>query len=306
MERPRGTVVIPSRNSAAVLPSCLDSLSGQELRGGFETIVVNDGSSDDTEAVLRERGDAVTAIQNPAGGGFARAVNQGAERARGSVLYLVNSDTELLRPDVLELLARAVEDPRVGLAGPKLLNPDRTLQPSCAPHPTVAGSILAASGLHRLLPDRAMRRVAPQFWSHDRETDTGWLMGAMLAIETDFYRELGGLWATEYAEDQDLAYRVQQRGLAVRFVESAQVMHIGNFTLGQERSDAQRAARIASAELAFLRAHYSRPRAAVIRATVWCGYAARAVAHRLAGHAPRAEEYRSMARVYSVPLRGGA
>jgi GT2 family glycosyltransferase len=242
-------------------------------------------------------------IRNEENAGYAGANNQAVERARGSVLYLLNSDTELLEPNVLELLAQAVEEPSVGLASPKLLNPDGTLQPCCAAHPTLARALIVGMGLHRLLPDEAVRRVAPEFWSHERSVDTDWLLGAALAIPTDLYREMGGLWATEYAEDQDLAYRVQRRGLSVRFVEPARVMHIGNFTLAQHRSDAQRAARVAEAELAFLREYYSRPRAAAIRSIVWCGYAGRAVVHRLLGRAPRADVFRSMARVYA---RGGA
>jgi GT2 family glycosyltransferase len=293
-------------SAGAVLGPCLESLARQELRGGFETIVVDNGSTAETDAVLREHADQVEVIRNPDNVGYGEANNQGARRARGSVLYLLNSDTELLEPDVLELLAQAVEDPRVGLAGPKLLNPDGTLQPSCAADPTIARSVLVGLGLHRALPDGAVRRVAPEHWSHGRSVDAEWLLGAVLAIRTDLYRDLGGLWATEYAEDQDLAYRVRRRGLAVRFVEPARVMHIGNFTLAQYRSDAQRAARVAEAELAFLRAYYSRPRASSIRALVWAGYAGRAVAHRLLGRKPRAEVFRSMARVYAHGGAGGS
>jgi GT2 family glycosyltransferase len=304
VERLRGTVVIPSWNAGAVLRPCLDSLARQELRGGFETIVVDNGSTDETNAVLDDY-DWVRVIRNTRNLGYAGANNQAAREARGSVLYLLNSDTELLEPDVLELLAQAVEDPAVGVAGPKLLNPDGTLQPCCSAHPTVARSLIVGAGLHRLLPDAAVRRIAPEFWSHDRSVDADWLLGAALAIRTSLYREIGGLWTTEYAEDQEIAYRVQRRGLAVRFVEPARVMHIGNFTLGQHRTDAQRAARVAEAELAFLREYYPRPRAAAIRAIVWAAYAGRALVHRMLGRAPRAEVFRSMARVYAHPPAAG-
>ena len=305
MDRLRGTVVIPTWNAGAVLRPCLESLRRQKLRGGFETIVVDNGSTDETADVLRDHADFVDVIRNSENVGYAGANNQAAKRARGSVLYLLNSDTELLGPDVLELLARAVEDPRVGLAGPKLLNPDGTLQPSCAPYPGLAESLFVGSGLWRVLPDPARRRLTPQFWSHDRSADTAWLFGAALAIRTDLYREMGGLWSTEYAEDLEVAYRVRQHGLAVRFVEPARIEHIGNFTLAQHRSDAQRAARIAEADLAFLRAHYSPPRARLIQAMRLSAFAARAFVHRLLG-APRAAEFASMARVYRQRGRLGA
>jgi hypothetical protein len=75
-------------------------------------------------------------------------------------------------------------------------------------------------------------------------------------------------------------------------------MHVGNHTLGKSRTDAQRAARVAEAELAFIRTHYSRTRAATIRVIVGAAYAARAVVHRLLGRQARAKVYRAMARVY--------
>jgi GT2 family glycosyltransferase len=291
-------VIIPAWNAGAVLGPCLDSLARQELPGGFETIVVDNGSTDETPAVLERHRDRVRVIRNERNVGFSASNNQAAAEARGNVLYLLNSDTELIQRDALARLADVAEAPEVGVAGPKLLNPDGSLQPSCAAHPTFTRALLVGLGLHRALPDSARRRLAPEWWSHDRSTDTGWLLGAALAIRADLYRELGGLWPTEYSEDQDLAFRAQKLGLAVRYVESARIMHIGNFTLGQHRTDAQRAARVAEAELAFLRTHYARPRAAAIQAAVWGGYAGRALAHRALGNAPRADVFRAMARVY--------
>src|SRR5205823_14023758 len=126
------------------------------------------------------------------------ANNQAAVEARGGVLVLLNSDTELLATDTLEHLLEAAEAPGVGLAGPLLVNPDGSVQPSCAAHPTVIRSLVVGAGLHRLLPERIRARVAPELWAHDRPIDTGWLLGAALAIRADLFRELGGLWAPEH------------------------------------------------------------------------------------------------------------
>jgi GT2 family glycosyltransferase len=125
-------------------------------------------------------------------------------------------------------------------------------------------------------------------------------MGAAIAIRAELFRELGGFWETMYAEEQDLAYRVQERGLRVRFERSASVMHIGNHSLAQQWSGAERATRVARAELAFLDAHYGRPRAAAIRAITGTAYAGRAIVLRLLGRRGRARVYGAMARVYAL------
>jgi GT2 family glycosyltransferase len=303
VERLRGTVIIPSWNAGDVLGRCLDSLERQEVTGGFETIVVDNGSTDGTADLLRARADRIRVISNDHNAGYSAANNQAAREARGDVLLLLNSDTELLARDTLERLFEVAEGPGVGLAGPLLVNPDGSVQPSCAAHPSVVRSLVVGTGLHRLLPRRARARLAPEFWPHDHPLDTRWLLGAALAIRTDVFRELGGLWTTEYAEDEDLAYRAQGRGLRVRFDNSARIMHVGNHTLGKSRTDSQRAARVAQAELAFLRSHYPRRRAATIRAIVGAGYAARALFHRLLGRTAEARLYRAMAGVYGS--RGG-
>jgi N-acetylglucosaminyl-diphospho-decaprenol L-rhamnosyltransferase len=293
-----GSVIIVTWNASEVIDRCLDSVQQQILDGGFETIVVDNASTDGTPELLRRREPVVRVILNPHNAGFAGANNQAAREARGQVLFFLNPDTELVGTDVLERLGRTVEDPSIGVGGPLLLNPDGTVQPSCAGHPSVAGALAVGSGLHRLLPDELLRRIAPQFWSHDRSIDTDWLMGAALALRADVFRELGGFWPNMYGEDEDLAYRATQRGLRVRFDPAAKVMHVGNHAAAQRWSSADRAARVASSELAFLRAHYTRPRVAAIRAITAAGYGTRAVVHRILGRDQPAGVYRAMARVY--------
>jgi GT2 family glycosyltransferase len=298
------SVIIPTWNAADVLAACLDSLARQQLPGGFETIVVDNASTDGTAELLLDRTDGLRVISNAENVGFSVANNQAAREARGRVLFFLNSDTELPDPNTLERLCRAVEAPGVAIAGPVLLNMDGTLQQSCASHPGVGRALLISSGLWRVLRQRSLARVAPELSSYAESRDVDWLMGAALAVRADVFRELGGFWPTMYAEDQDLAYRAQQRGLRVRFESAARVVHVGNHSNVQRWADDERAARVADAELAFLRAHYGRRRAAAIRTIVGAGYATRALAHALLGRPERSRVYRAMARVYAS--RSGA
>ena len=291
-------MIVVSWNAGPVLGGCLESLERQRVTGGFETIVVDNASTDNTAEVLRVHADAIRVITNDQNAGFSAGNNQGAAAARAPVLFFLNSDTELLGPDVLERLAEVVEEPTVAIAGPLLVKPDGSLQPSCVAHPSVPLALLIGSGLHPLLPDRLAMRAAPQFWSHDRPSDVGWVDGAAFAIGADLFHELGGWWSSIYAGEENLAYRAQRRGLRVRFVPAAKVMHVGNFSLAQRQSESARAARVASAEMRFLRAHYGRWRANAIRVIVGSSYAARVPAHAALGRRERARVFLAMARVY--------
>jgi GT2 family glycosyltransferase len=294
----RGTAIVVTWNAADVLPACLDSLLSQELAGGLEVIVVDNASTDGTAEVLGGYTDRVRVIANDRNAGFPAANNQAAAEADGDVLFFLNPDTELPGRDTLARLTGALDATGAALAGPKLLNPDGSLQASCAPHPTVARALLVATGAAHLLPDALRARLAPDMWSHDAARDVDWVMGAALAVRADAFRELGGFWPRMYGEDQDLAFRAQERGLRVRFEPAASVVHLANHSGRRRWSDAQRAQRVAAAELMFLRTHYRRPRAAAIRAIVGSGYALRSLGHRLRGRAERARVYRAMAVVY--------
>ncbi len=292
----RVSAVIPSWNGAAVLGPCLDSIARQVVAGGLETIVVDDGSTDATPEVLRGHA-GVCLLSNDRSVGYSAATNQGAAAARGRVLVLLNSDTELVGSDTIERLATAAETPNIGLVGPMLLNVDGTLQPSCGAHLRVSGALVLMSGLHRLLPDRVRARVTPHTWSHDRSRDVDWVKGAAMAIRADLFRELGGLWPALFGEETDLAFRVRKQGLRIRFERTARVVHRGGYSLDQKLSEAERAVRVADSQKLLLVTHYGRLRRVTIRGILLAGYGARAVIHSLLGRRSRAVVFREMARV---------
>jgi GT2 family glycosyltransferase len=302
---PRVSVIIATWNAADVLGPCLDSLERQQVTGGFETIVVDNASTDSTEELLRAYRDRVRVITNKRNVRYAGGNNQAAQTARGHVLVFLNSDTELRETDTLERLALTAKDPTVGIAGPLLVNPDGTLQPSCGAHPSIGRALLVGVGAHRLLSDSSLAGVAPGHWSHGWSRDSDWVMGAAIAIRSEVFHDLGGFWETMYAEEQDLAFRAQKRGLRVRFERAATVMHIGNYSLAQQWSDAERALRVANAELAFLRAHYDPAHAWVIRAITGIAYAGRAVVLAALRRRSRSNVYRAMAHVYLLPAGRG-
>jgi N-acetylglucosaminyl-diphospho-decaprenol L-rhamnosyltransferase len=298
----RHTVIVVTWNAAEVLDRCLDSVRRQEVSGGIETIVVDNASTDGTAGVLARHSDHVTAIRNEENRGFSGGNNQGAQAARGDVLHFLNSDTELLQQDALERLMLELARPGVGLVGPRLENPDGTLQSSCRAHPGVLRALLVGAGAHRALPNPALARVFPAGWSHDEARDVDWVVGAALSVRADAFRYVGGFWPIHYAEEQELARELQRCGFRVRFVPGVRVMHVENVSNKQRFSLPERAARTAEAERAFVDKHYTRRRGGLIRRITASGHLARAAALRRLGHAERADVYAAMA---GPLLRGG-
>jgi GT2 family glycosyltransferase len=292
------TVIIVNWNAAAVLGACLDSIDRQAYDGRVGTLVVDNGSTDGSLALLAGREPRVTVLALGDNRGFARANNAGLRRVTTPLVVFLNPDTELLGPHALARLLRVLDDPSVGLAGPRLVNPDGTTQRSCGPIPTLPSLLLHTFGLHRLLPDALRRRWAPSTWSHDRSTDTGWVTGACMAVRRADVTALGGFSERTfmYGEDLELCARVRRRRLRVRYERDAEVLHLADHSSAQRWTAPATAALVAAGDVAFLEQRYGPVRLALALRLLRLAYAGRAAVLRRLGRDERASIYAAMAR----------
>lgn len=118
---PRVSVVIPNYNGARWLPGCLDALAHQSFQE-FEVLVVDNGSTDDSVGLLREKHSDVRVISLDRPAGFAAAVNAGIGETRGEYVALLNNDT-VARPGWLSALVATLDEapPDVAAVSSKML-----------------------------------------------------------------------------------------------------------------------------------------------------------------------------------------
>lgn len=117
---PAVSVVIPNLNGRHLLPMCLDTLRMQTFKD-FEVIVVDNGSSDGSIELLKEKYPEAVIIALDKNYGFAYPVNRGIEAARGEFVCLLNNDIELDVHWMEELLGALRKHPEAGSCGPKLM-----------------------------------------------------------------------------------------------------------------------------------------------------------------------------------------
>jgi GT2 family glycosyltransferase len=236
-------VGIVSWNTAALLDACLASLPAALDGLAAEVVVVDNASADDSVAVAaRHRG--VTVVAGTANVGYARAMNRALAGSAAPVLLACNPDT-VFPPGSLAALVAALEaHPDAGVAAPRLLAPDGSVQHSVYRFPG-----LRVAAAVNLLPGPVHGRLfGRRLWleghaPHDRPAYVDWAIGAVHAVRASAlageppYRER---WFM-YAEDLDLCWRLARRGWRTWFAADVAVCHVGNAAgaqaFGPERTE---------------------------------------------------------------------
>ena len=148
------SIVLVSWNTRELLKKCLDTVVDElNLQATIkaEIFVVDNGSTDGSQAMMRAEFPGVQLIENSINVGFGAANNQAMRQAQGRFVLLLNSDTEV-HPNALSSLIDVLETrPDLGAVGPLLLNSDGTLQRSCDPEPTLTRELWRLFHLDKLV-----------------------------------------------------------------------------------------------------------------------------------------------------------
>jgi GT2 family glycosyltransferase len=220
------SVVVVTWRSRAHLERLVGSMN-RHLASDPELVVVENASGEDPEAAARRWRGPLELIREARNVGFGAASNDGVERASGDSIVLLNPDTELVDSGLDRLVATA--DELGGIAGPRLLNADGSIQPSASGPPVGVWPWVRAFVPGRLHPPAVRARTEP--WRCERRVRVGWLTGACLAARRDVLIALGPFDpALElYAEDMDLGLRAEAAGVGSWFCPDAcRLVHHGS------------------------------------------------------------------------------
>jgi GT2 family glycosyltransferase len=233
-------VVIVSYNTAGLLRRCLASLAGCALP--LRVFVVDNASADGSAAMVRSEFPAAELIALDDNVGFARGTNVGiaALGFLGAAVLILNPDTEVL-PGAIEALAAFLDaHPRVGMASPRLLNPDGTPQAAAFRFPTPLMTALDLFPPGEVLPGRLYGS-----WWHGRYAQErgdapfpiDHPLGACMLLRPELIAQVGGLdeGYFMYSEEIEWCWRVRAAGWAIWQVPAAQVIHVGGASTRQFR-----------------------------------------------------------------------
>jgi hypothetical protein len=197
----------------------------------WEAVVVDNASSDNSAAIV-ETFPRATLIRNPANVGFGRAVNQAAAVATAPRLLLVNPDCRLVSGAISTLRSVLDAEPSCAVVGPRIFDPDGTVQGSARGDPDMLTGLFGRTGALRvLLPFLPVARrnvvVEDAVRTGASSVVVDWLSGACMLIRRDAFTTAGGFDERFflYWEDADLCRRLRNRGFQVRYVPGASAVH---------------------------------------------------------------------------------
>jgi GT2 family glycosyltransferase len=215
-----GVFVVTGPGEAELLGTSLPGLHAQV----DELVVVANGPRSRPAGLP----DDVRVVENDRALGFSTNVNKGIVATSGEYVVISNPDA-VPEPDCVRgLVSFADAHPRCGIAGPKMINPDGTLQASRRSFPTVGGTIVRRTPLRSLFPPlRWQRRHYLLDAPADEPLLVDTMLGAFLLMRRTMLDEIGG-WDAGYklyVEDIDWCLRMHQRGWRVVYVPQACVTH---------------------------------------------------------------------------------
>jgi N-acetylglucosaminyl-diphospho-decaprenol L-rhamnosyltransferase len=237
-------VVIVSYNTVALLRACLGSLRGCRLP--LRIVVVDNGSRDGSAAMVRTEFPDVDLLALEANPGFAGGNNRGLARLAQSTggappyLLLLNPDTVVQAGAIESLVAFLEAHPRVGVVGPRLLNPDGTVQAAAFRFPTLLMTVLDLFPPGEILPGR----LYGSWWHGRYPQERGAApfpidhpLGACMLVRREAIEEVGPLDERYfmYSEEIEWCWRIRRAGWAIWQVPAARVTHVGGAATGQFR-----------------------------------------------------------------------
>jgi len=315
------SIVIVNWNVCSLLRCCLRSLvqAGEAPRSRIwpmglwhaEAIVVDNGSTDGSPAMVREEFPWVQPIANEENIGFTRGNNQGIRASRGRYVLLLNPDTEVVGEALATMVAYMEGHPQVGALGPQLRYPDGSIQSSRRRFPTLATAFLESTVLQQWCPHHpVLRRYYVEDQPEDIVQEVDWVVGACILLRREALERAGGLdeGMFMYSEELDWCRRAKADGWQVVYLPKAQVIHYEGRS--SEQAVAARHIYFHSSKVYYVSKHQGQWAGTVLRAFLLLTYAYQWMeegAKWLVGHKRplRAQRLRTYGQVLRSGLRPG-
>jgi GT2 family glycosyltransferase len=223
------SIVILNYKNKNLAKELLKNLAELNLPYIYEIIVVDNASYDGIKDILENKFSEVKFIQSKKNGGFAYGNNLGIKKAQGKYVMIMNPDLAILSDGIKRLYDYMENNPDVGLAGPRLINADKSVQYSCTDWPDWKLPVYRRTSLGTTeAGQKWLDKYLMKDLDHYKNSDVPSLYGACLIFRRDALSKVGLLDERYfmYLEDLDWSRRFWENDYRVSYVGTAEIIHL--------------------------------------------------------------------------------
>lgn len=222
------SIVIVNYKSKEKTYRCIDSIYNSDLESiEYEIIVIDNNSHDEIGQEIEKKYPKVKFVQSYKNLGMGAGNNLGIELSKGDYILILNPDTIVEKDSIKKLYNYIKNNESVGVVGPKLLNPDRTLQYSCFREWKFLTPLYRRTFFGRFRKKHVDNFLMKDF-DHDKISEVDWLLGSCIMVEKNILDEIGGGFDHRYFmyfEDTDLARSIRDKGYKAVYLPDSIVIH---------------------------------------------------------------------------------
>jgi GT2 family glycosyltransferase len=231
------TIIIPSYNTTTLLRNCIASIYAHTRGIAFEVICIDDASPDGSADMVANAFPDVTLVRNKQNLLYVKNNNMGLRMARGRYACLLNSDTLLISDAFTALVKFMDEHPDAAACGPKLLNPDRTVQHCVRGFAGPLVMVLQGLGLWKIFPhSRILNRYYSTQFDYTKPQQVDSIGTTAYVIRRSTWEQAGMLDERFSLALADLVYNfmLKKKGYRVYYAPCAEVVHFGSQSINQQ------------------------------------------------------------------------
>ncbi|XOU94880.1 MAG: glycosyltransferase family 2 protein [Candidatus Kerfeldbacteria bacterium] len=227
------SIVIVNYNNRGLLRQCLKSvfINLKDSNCTYKIVMVDNNSSDGSVPLVRDEYPSVRLIPLENNLGYAKGVNIGIKSLESKYYLVLNMDTTIVQEHAIEDMIKFMDDKNnsnVGLAGPKLINPNGTTQVSCCIFPKFMYPIYRRTFLRKMpFPKKAIHKYLMFDWDHNDSREVDWVIGTGMIVRNNAIKQVGLMDERffMYFEDVDWCRRFWENDWKVKYMHNIQIVH---------------------------------------------------------------------------------
>lgn len=222
------SIIINNYKTRGLLKQCLKGILANPPSAEYEIIVVDNNSGDGSVELVREQFPQVKLFASEQNLGHHKGNNLGINNSSGEYVLILNTDIAIMDNAIDKMLAFMESHSEAALVGPKLKNPDGSIQMSCLRFPHLFTPFYRRTTLGRLkFAQEEVRKYLMEDFDHQSTKPVDWILGACEMVRRSAIEKVGGMDESLFLYFGDVAWckKFWQAGMPVYYLADCDIIH---------------------------------------------------------------------------------